>query len=120
MQARSFRESLSYAFSGIRYTWKTQRNFRLHTLTGVAIISISFILKLSFVELLFIGSAIFSVLVMELINTALETAVDLVTKEFHPLAFIAKNVGAAAVLLAALYALLVGLVIFGRRIVNFF
>jgi undecaprenol kinase len=60
------------------------------------------------------------VLVMELLNTAVETTVDLVTREFHPLACIAKNVGAAAVLLAALYALLVGVVIIGRRFVNFF
>lgn len=120
MKARKFRDSLSYALSGIAYTWNTQRNFRLHVLTGSLIIMISFFLKLTSVELLFLVSAIFSVLVMELINTALETTVDLVTKEFHPLAFIAKNVGAAAVLLSALYALVVGLIIFGRQIINFF
>ncbi len=120
MQARSFKESFYYAFSGLRHTWKTQRNFRLHVLTGILILSAAFLLRLSYVEILLIGSAIFSVLVMELINTALETAVDMVTRDFHPLAFIAKNVGAAAVLLAALYALLVGLVVFGRRFVNLF
>lgn len=120
MQARKFRESLSYALAGIAHTWKTQRNFRLHIITGALIIAASYFLKLTTVELLFVVSAIFSVLVMELINTALETTVDLVTKEFHPLAGIAKNVGAAAVLLSALYALVIGLIIFGQRLVNFF
>ncbi len=120
MQARSFKDSLYYAFSGIGHTWKTQRNFRLHVLTGVLIIVLSFFMQLDPVEFLFVGSAIFTVLVMELINTALESAVDLVTREFHPLALIAKNVGAAAVLLAALYALFVGVIVFGRKIINFF
>jgi diacylglycerol kinase len=118
MQARSFRESLHYAFTGLRHTWQTQRNFRLHVLTGFLIMALSFYLRFTYLELLFIGSAVFSVLVMELLNTAVETAVDLVTREYHPLACIAKNVGAAAVLLAALYALLVGVVIIGRRFVN--
>jgi diacylglycerol kinase len=120
MQARKFRESMSYALAGIMHTWRTQRNFRLHILTGSLTITASIFLKLTPLELLFLVSAIFSVLVMELINTAIETTVDLVTREFHPLAFIAKNVGAAAVLLSALYALVVGLVLFGGRIINFF
>ena len=120
MQARSFRESLSFALAGIRYTWETQRNFRLHVLTGSLILILSYFMRLTSGELLLVGSAIFLVLIMELLNTALETTVDLVTQEFHPLAFVAKNLGAAAVLLAAVYALLVGVVVFGRRIVNFF
>ena len=120
MKTRKFKESLSFALAGIAYTWKTQRNFRLHVMFGSLAVVASLLLRISYLEVLLIASAIFFVLVMELLNTALESTVDLVTTEYHPLACIAKNIGAAAVLLAALFALAVGAVIFGRRIVNFF
>ncbi len=117
-EMRSFRESLFFALAGLSLTWRTQRNFRLHVLTGITVMILGVIFDITRVEFLFVTSAVFFVLVLELVNTALETIVDLVTREQHPLACAAKNVGAAAVLLAALYALSIGIVVFGSRIIN--
>ncbi len=118
MKARSFKESFTYALAGLKYTWKTQRNFRVHVLSGSLVIILSYFFRITYIEFLFIISAVLFVLVMELLNTALEATVDLVTTEFHPLACIAKNVGAGAVLLSAFYALMVGVLVFGKRIIN--
>ncbi len=118
-EIRSFKESLFFALDGLSLTWRTQRNFRLHVLTGNAVMILGLIFNITRLEFLFVSSAVFFVLVLELVNTALETTVDLVTRERHPLACAAKNVGAAAVLLASLYALIIGVVVFGSRIINF-
>jgi diacylglycerol kinase len=67
-------------------------------------------------EWLFLLSAIFLVMTMEMLNTSLERVVDLFTDEYHPLARLAKNAAAGAALLAALYAVIVGLVIFLPKI----
>lgn len=75
----------------------------------------SFIINLAAWEILFIFSAIFLVLVMEMFNTAIEATVDLFTEEYHPLAATAKNVAAGAVLIASVYAIIVGIVIFSRN-----
>ena len=120
MKARSFKESFKYALAGLHHTWKSQRNFKLHVVSGFLVTLFSYIFGISYIEFLFVVSAVLLVLVMELLNTALEATVDLITTEFHPLAYIAKNVGAGAVLLSACYALIVGIVVFGRQIVNFF
>ncbi|HHX77022.1 MAG TPA: diacylglycerol kinase family protein [Firmicutes bacterium] len=120
MKARSFHESLAFAIAGLVYTWKSQRNFRLHILFGLTALGCSFLLRLKPLELIFIIFAIFLVLIMEVLNTALETTVDLITKEYHPLANIAKNVGASAVFLAALLAAVTGLLIFVPKLLIYF
>ncbi len=118
-EIRSFKESLFFALAGLSLTWRTQRNFRLHVLVGIAAVILGLIFDITQIEFLLVSSAIFFVLVLELVNTALETAVDLATREQHPLACAAKNVGAAAVLLAALYALSIGIAVFGSRVIKF-
>ncbi len=120
MRARSFQESFAFALAGLVYTWKSQRNFRLHIIFGFTALGCSLLLRLQPLELVIIIFAIFLVLIMELLNTALETTVDLITKEYHPLANIAKNVGASAVLLASLLAAAIGLLIFVPKIINLF
>jgi diacylglycerol kinase (ATP) len=95
--------SFQYAGAGIKYAFLTQRNFRIQTLAGTFAIALSLILKITHVEtaLIMVMSAL--VLVLELLNTALESVVDLTVKQsYHELAKIAKDCAAGAVLVSAL------------------
>jgi len=106
--------SFKYAWQGVRYAFNTQRNFRIHLVLGTLAMSGSFIFHLKLVEIAVIGITTGLVLVMELLNTALEAVVDLtVNKTYHELAKIAKDCAAGAVLISALVALVVaGLLLF--------
>jgi diacylglycerol kinase (ATP) len=100
--------SFKYAWAGLAYAFYTQRNFRVHLLVGTMAIALSFILQLSRVEVAIIGLTIGAVLTMELLNTALESVVDLTVEQtYHELAKIAKDCAAGAVLISALAAVLV-------------
>ena len=101
--------SFRYAGMGLSYAFQTQRNFRIHTMLGLASITLGTLLHLTTVELAVIGLTCGAVLSMELLNTALEAVVDLTVKQtYHDLAKIAKDCAAAAVLVSAIAALLVG------------
>ncbi len=108
--------SFRYAADGLRYCFATQRNMVIHLVVGIAVITLAFLLGLKRWELLLIITAVFAVLVVETINTAVEKMVDLVIEEHHKLARITKDVAAAAVLLTAGYAVLVGLLTLGPRL----
>ncbi len=100
--------SFQYAWAGLTYAFRTQRNFRIHLVVGIAAIGLGVFLKLSAVEMAIIGLTIGAVLTMELLNTALESVVDLTVKQsYHELAKIAKDCAAGAVLVSALAAVLV-------------
>lgn len=100
--------SFQYAWTGITYAFQTQRNFRIHTVIGILAVSLSLILQLSPVKIAIIGLTIGSVMAMELLNTAIESIVDLsVGQSFHELAKIAKDCAAGAVMIFALAAVLV-------------
>ena len=101
--------SFRYAGMGLTYAFQTQRNFRIHTMLGLASITLGILLHLTMVELAVIGLTCGAVLSMELLNTALEAVVDLTVKQtYHDLAKIAKDCAAAAVLVSSIVALLVG------------
>ena len=87
---RSFRD----AFAGLAYCFATQRNMAIHAAAGAAVLVLAFLLHLERWEFFLILSAVFAVLIAETINTAIEKAVDLATKEQHRLAHIAKDVAA--------------------------
>ena len=94
--------SFGYAWQGVAYAFKTQRNFKIHVCLGSIAIGLSFGLHLARVEIAVMGLTIGAVLAMELINTALESVVDLTVKQtYHELAKIAKDCAAAAVLISA-------------------
>ncbi len=112
MKSRSLIDSFNYAFDGVVYAFKTQRNIRIHFLTAGIVLLVSLVLKLTKVEVLLLLSTIAFVIVTEMINTAIEVAIDLITRERHPLAAIAKNVAAGAVLVASFLAVIVGYLIF--------
>ena len=92
----------------------------VHALLGVVVLAAALWLRVPLVELLLLFSAVFAVLGAEAFNTALEKTVDLVTKERHELAHIAKDVAAGAVLLSAVYAVITGLAVLGPRLWQFF
>lgn len=105
--------SFRYAFSGWWFVIRTQRNAWIHALVSVAVVIISFWLKLSARDWAVIVVAIAMVWTAEFINTALEAVVDLASPQQHYLARVGKDVGAAAVLIAAASAALIGLLILG-------
>ena len=109
---RSFKD----AFSGLSYCFATQRNMVIHAVIGLAVLGLSFWLRVPVVEMLLLLAAIFLVLVAEAFNTALEKAVDVATSDSNDLAHIAKDVAAGAVFLAAVFAVLVGLAVLGPRL----
>lgn len=104
--------SFGYAWSGLCYCFTTQRNFRIHTFFGVLAIGLGISLRITNVEMAIIGLTIALVLVLELINTALESVVDLTVKQtYHELAKIAKDCAAGAVLLSAIASLGIAILI---------
>ncbi|MGL4500483.1 MAG: diacylglycerol kinase [Planktothrix sp.] len=106
--------SFKYAWTGIGYAFRTQRNFRIHTIIGTLAIGLGLFLQLTPVEIAIIGLTIGAVITMELLNTAIESVVDLtVGQSYHDLAKISKDCAAAAVLISALVALFVaGILLF--------
>jgi diacylglycerol kinase (ATP) len=95
--------SFQYAWQGVAYAFRTQRNFRIHVVIGTVAVGLALGLRLSAVEVAIIILTCGAVLTMELINTALESVVDLAVQQtYHELAKIAKDCAAAAVLISAL------------------
>lgn len=102
-----FLRSFVYAWNGIVYTVRTQRNMRIHITLAVLAIALGIWLRISPVEFAMVFVAITGVVVSEMINTVAEACVDLVTQEYHPLARVAKDVAAGAVLLSAMLAVVI-------------
>ncbi len=113
-----FLRSFGYAFEGIYYTLRTQRNMRVHLGIGLVAAGMGLWLGLSQAEWAVLLVMMALVYTLEMINTVVEALVDLVTDRFHPLAKIAKDVAAGAVLVSAIFAVGVGLVLFGPRLVQ--
>lgn len=100
--------SFKYAGAGLTYAFRTQRNFRIHVVVGSVAIALSLYLQLSPAEIAVMGLTVGGVLTMELINTALESVVDLTVQQtYHELAKIAKDCAAGAVLISAVVSILV-------------
>lgn len=101
-------KSFIYALEGLKYTIGTQRNMRIHYIAALIVLLLAINLPISKLEVLVLFVTIILVLFAELINTAIEALVDLVTEEYHPLAKVAKDVAAGAVLLTAGLSVIVG------------
>jgi diacylglycerol kinase len=106
---RSFR----FAFAGLAYLLRTQRNARIHVLAGTVACVLAAWLRISRVEWAVIVFTIALVVILEGLNTAVEAAVDLASPGIHPLAKSAKDLAAGMVLVAALASVAVGLLILG-------
>jgi diacylglycerol kinase len=113
---KPFLRSFVYAFQGIAYVLRTQRNVRVHIGISVAVIAAAIYFRVTPVEWAILALTIGVVLSVEIINTVAELAVDLLTQRYHPLAKAAKDAAAGAVLIAAIAAVAVGIAIFGPRV----
>lgn len=112
MGKRNLFQSFKSAFTGFSHCLKTQRNFRFHLLMAVFVLSLAYWLKIGKLEILILFFIISLVLILEMINTAFESLIDLMSPSWRKKAMVAKDVAAGAVLLAAILALLIGLIIF--------
>ncbi|HEU0193013.1 MAG TPA: diacylglycerol kinase [Gaiellales bacterium] len=108
--------SLNYAFEGVIYVVRTQRNMRVHFVIAVLVLLLGVLLGVTRFELLALMVSVSFVLVAEMLNTALEKAIDVATNSFDPVARAAKDVAAGAVLIAAVNAIFVGYVVFAVRL----
>src|SRR3954466_3450652 len=119
MRAATVASSFRYAFAGLRYLLWTQRNAKIHTAIGLAAVALGFVLGIDRNEWLTLTLMITIVLAAEGINTAIEAAVDLASPTYHPLAKIAKDVGAGTVLLTAVASVIVGMLLFLPHLLPF-
>lgn len=108
-RARSF----SYAFQGWTYVLRTQRNAWIHAVVSLVVLALAFWLRLARGDWAILLLTLMAVWMAEFMNTALESVVDLSMPDPHPLAKIAKDVAAAAVLVGAMGAVVIGLLVLG-------
>ncbi|PFA64443.1 diacylglycerol kinase [Bacillus sp. AFS015802] len=113
-----FLKSFGYAAEGIKSVWATEQNFRIHSCVGIVVFILAWMLQVSLMEWIILIILVFAVLALETMNTAIEKAVDLTTKECHPLAKAAKDLASAAVLLFAVCTAIVGTIIFLPRVLE--
>ena len=110
-------KSFKYAFSGISYVLKTSRNFKIQLIFAVTTLMIGFLLQISQSNYVILIATIMSVLILEILNTSIESIVDLVVKkEFSSLAKISKDTSAGAVLLASINSVIIAVYIFVPKI----
>lgn len=115
---RTFKGSVKNCLDGIGYVTKSEKNFKREIVLGIIALILSYILKIDKIEFIIVLTMICLVLTTEIINTAVERAVDLVTKEYHELARIAKDVSAGSVLVTSIFSLIIGIIIFIPKIIT--
>jgi diacylglycerol kinase len=119
-QRHSLARSFHFAFSGLAFFFKTQRNARIEILLGAVACGLGAWLHITRLEWAVLVLTIALVLILEGINTAIETAVDLASPDRHPLAKAAKDITAGMVLIAAIASAMVGLIILGPPLLQKF
>lgn len=114
---KTFIASLEFALQGVRTVFEEERNMRKHVVLGVLTIIAGLFFQLTIFEWLWLLLAIFLVWIVEVINTAFENVVDMVTDfHFHDIGKKIKDMAAGAVLTTACFAVIVGVLIFGPKI----
>lgn len=108
--------SFGYAFQGIFTCVRKERNMKIHCVVAVFVVIAGVILKISAIEWCICLALFGLVMALEHVNTAVEAVVDMVTEEYHPLAKVAKDTAAGAVLIAAIMAAIAGCIIFLPKI----
>ena len=117
LKNKNFIDAWKKAFGGIWYAIKTQRNVKVQLVIAVIVIIVSIYFKVTITEAMFLSFATMLVIITEVINTAIEEAVNLCTDKFHPLAKISKDVAAGAVVLSALNAVIIAIFIIVSKII---
>jgi diacylglycerol kinase (ATP) len=109
-------QSFNWAFEGVIHVLRTQRNMRIHFALATAVLILAFSYGVTKLELMALLVAISFVLIAEMVNTAIEATIDLATTSFDPLAKMAKDIAAGAVLIAAVNAVVIGYLVFADRL----
>ncbi len=115
---KKFASSVNHAFEGIMYAARTQANMRAHLVLALLVVLAALLLRLDRGYIIALVVLIALVLGLELLNTAIEAIVDLLTATHHPLAKTAKDAAAGAVLVASIASLIVGYLVFYQGIIN--
>lgn len=108
MKPKTWLDSANVAIEGIIYSVKTERHMRAHLVAAIVTLILGLLLHVSRIEFILLSIAIVLVLLAEMVNTAIEVAVDMVAEDYHPLAKVAKDISAGFVLLTSVGALIVG------------
>ena len=115
-----FVDSFGHAMDGISYTAEHERNFRVELCFAIGVTIASFIFKVSILEWAVLIVTIGIVLALEIVNTAIERSIDLITKDYEELAKIAKDSAAGAVLVMSFFSVIIGIIIFLPKIIDLF
>lgn len=118
MKNRNLLESFSHALDGIGHTIRTERNMKIHLVAAVLAICAAIFFRISVIEYVMVFIAIGLVLICEILNTIVELIFDVLYKDYNKNAKLAKDMAAGATLLAALMAVIVGICIFGWRVLE--
>lgn len=105
-------KSIKYSLEGLFVAFKEERSFHLYLFSVILLILLSIYYSISFLDQVIVAFALTFILVVELLNTALESIVDLVSPEYHKLAKKAKDCGSAATFVVVVFALILGIIIF--------
>ncbi|SDY30589.1 diacylglycerol kinase [Tindallia californiensis] len=116
MKAKKLINSFNYAFQGIIYTLRTQRNMRIHVSIATIVLIMSLFFRLNRWEMMILFVTITMVIACEMVNTAVEATVDLMTDQYNIFAKIAKNVAAGAVLVTSINAVIIGYLLFAAHL----
>jgi diacylglycerol kinase (ATP) len=111
-------DSFNYAFEGLIHVLRTQRNMRVHFLAAAIVLVVALVVNVSKIELIALLISIVFVLITEMLNTALEGAIDVATSSFDPMAKLAKDIAAGAVLLATINAIAIGYLVFSGKVAD--
>ena len=112
----TLRSGFFYAWQGIVYVFRTQRNARMHLAVAGFVLALAALLRVSLLELSILLVCIMAVIVAEMLNTVVEAVVDLVTAQYHPLAKVAKDVAAGAVLSSAVVSAVIGVLVLAPHV----
>jgi diacylglycerol kinase (ATP) len=111
-------ESFNYAVEGIIHVLRTHRNMRVHFAAAVLVLVLALVVGVDRIELIALLLSISFVLIAEMINSAIEAAIDVATSSFDPLAKLAKDIAAGAVLIASINAVVVGYLVFSGQVAD--
>ena len=117
-RAPTILDSFNFAFEGIIHVLRTQRNLRIHFAIAFAVLIVALIVDVTKLELIALLISVTFVLIAEMLNTAVEAAIDIATTSFDPMAKLAKDIAAGAVLIAAINAMAVGYIVFSGKVAD--
>ena len=120
MSFKRFLNSIKYSIDGLVNAYQNEQSLWLHAMCTTLIVVLGFILQISFIQWAIIVIALVIVLAVELLNTAIEATVDLITKEIHPLAKVAKDCGSAAAFVSSIMVFIICCFIFIPKIIALF